>query len=90
MDPEEIRARVARRIRDVAARRKMSLNDLADRAKVSRSHLYAVLGGERAATTDVLTKLATALGVDPLELLRPDRAQAKARKRAPSEPSSRE
>ena len=90
MDPDEIRARVARRIREVAARRKVSLGDLAGRAKVSRSHLFAVLGGERAATTDVLTKLAMALEVDPQELLRPDRAQGRGRKptSSSSEPSS--
>lgn len=79
MDPEEIRARVATRIREVAARRKVTLNDLADRAHVSRSHLYAVLGGERSATTDVLTKLATALRIDPHELLRPTRKRSKPR-----------
>ena len=73
MDPEEIRARVARRIRDLAARRKLTLNDLAEHAGVSRSHLHAVLAGERAATTDVLTKIATALRVDPHEILRPPR-----------------
>jgi transcriptional regulator with XRE-family HTH domain len=84
VDPEEIRARVGGRIRELAARRKVTLNDLADRAKVSRSHLYAMLGGERAATTDVLTKLATALDVDPHELLKPPRAQTKARKGTPS------
>lgn len=82
MEPDEIRARVARRIRDAAARRKVTLNDLAARAKVSRSHMYAVLGGERAATTDVLTRLATALGIDPHELLRPDRPQTKTSKRS--------
>jgi len=76
VDSEEIRARVAGRIREIATRRKTTLNDLADRANVSRSHLYAVLGGERAATTDVLTKLATALRVDPHELLRPARGRS--------------
>lgn len=84
MDPEEIRARVAGRIRELAARRKITLNDLADRAKVSRSHLYALLGGERAATTDVITRLATALLVDPHELLRPPpRARSKTSTREP-------
>ncbi|MEX1363782.1 MAG: helix-turn-helix transcriptional regulator, partial [Nannocystaceae bacterium] len=73
VDPEEIRARVARRIRELAGRRALALNDLATTAGVSRSHLYAVLAGQRAATTDVLTKFADALQVDPHELLRPPR-----------------
>jgi transcriptional regulator with XRE-family HTH domain len=73
MDPDEIRARVAERIRELAARRKVTLNDLAVQSGVSRSHMFAVLGGERAATTDILTKFATALSVDPHELLRPPR-----------------
>jgi len=77
VDIEEIRARVAKRIRDLCARRKLSLNQLADRAEVTRSLFYDVLGGKRAATTDTLTKLAIALGVDPMELLRAPRGQAK-------------
>ncbi|MEX1368055.1 MAG: helix-turn-helix transcriptional regulator [Nannocystaceae bacterium] len=77
MDTEEIRARVAARIREVCARRKLSLNQLADRANVTRSLLYAVLSGERTATTDTLTRLAIALDVDPVELLRPARRRPK-------------
>ena len=73
MDAEEIRARVATRIRELAARRKLSLNRLADRAGLTHSLFYAVLAGERAATTDTLTKLAVALGVEPMEFLRPPR-----------------
>lgn len=73
MDTEEIRARVAMRIRELGARRKLSLNGLADRAGLTHSLFYAVLAGERAATTDTLTKLAIALGVEPMELLRPPR-----------------
>jgi transcriptional regulator with XRE-family HTH domain len=73
VDSDEIRARVAMRIREIARRRKLPLNDLATSAGVSRSHLYALLAGQRAATTDVLTKIAIALQVDPHELLRPPR-----------------
>jgi len=75
VDPDEIRARVAGRIREIAARRKLTLTALAEQAGVSRSHLYTVLDGERSATTDLLTKLATALRVDPLELMRPARSK---------------
>jgi len=75
VEPDEIRARVADRIRELAAHRKMNLTALAEQAGISRSHLYAVLDGERSATTDLLTKLATALRVDPIELLRPTRTR---------------
>lgn len=77
MEPDEIRARVAGRIREIAARRTMTLTTLAERAGVSRSHLYTVLDGERSATTDLLTKLASALRVDPIELMRPLRPKKK-------------
>ncbi|MCH9682905.1 MAG: helix-turn-helix transcriptional regulator [Deltaproteobacteria bacterium] len=71
MDPDELRARVAGRIRELAARRKLPLNQLVERSGVSRSLFYAVLSGERAATTDTLARLATALRVDPHQLIRP-------------------
>jgi len=77
VDPEEIRARVAGRIRELAARRKLSLNQLVERANVSRSLFYAVLSGERATTTDTLTKLAVGLGVDPDELMRRPRGRSR-------------
>ncbi|MEM7151326.1 MAG: helix-turn-helix transcriptional regulator [Myxococcota bacterium] len=73
MDPDQIRARVAGRIREIAGRKKVTLTALAEGAGISRSHLYAVLDGERAATTDVLTKLAVALRIDPVEFMRPER-----------------
>ena len=67
---DELRARIAARIRQLAQRRGLRLSHLADQASVSRTHLWEVLGGRRAATSDVLAKLAAVLGVDPLELLR--------------------
>lgn len=84
MDTEEIRARVATRIREVAARRKVSLNRLIELSGVSRTQLFAVLRGERAVTVDTLTKLAVALNVDPVELLKPPRGKPK---RKPSDAS---
>lgn len=73
MDTEEIRARVAKRIRELAARRTITLGELIDRSGVSRTLLFAVLRGERSVTVDTLTKLAIALNVDPVELLEPPR-----------------
>ena len=75
MDAEEIRVRAATRIREHAARRNLSLNQLAEDAAVTRSVLFAVLSGERTATTDTLTKLAVALGIDPVDLLRPPKGR---------------
>lgn len=78
VEPEELRARVAARIREVAKRKGIPLTHLADRADVSRAHLWTVLNGESAASLDFLAKVAKALGVDPDELVR--------RYRAPSRP----
>jgi transcriptional regulator with XRE-family HTH domain len=75
---DDLRARVATRIRALAKRRKLSLNALAAAAGISRAMLFRVLAGQTPATTDTLAKLANALRVDPIELLREPR-QAKAR-----------
>ncbi|MCB9715085.1 MAG: helix-turn-helix transcriptional regulator [Myxococcales bacterium] len=73
MEPDELRARLAIRIRELAKRRKLRLIDLADQAGVSRGYLWAVLAGENAATIDYLCRIANVLQVDPHELLRPPR-----------------
>lgn len=73
-EPDEVRARIAARIREIAERRQLPLTKLADQAEVSRTHLWAVLGGRRAPTSDVLTRLANVLRVDPIELLRKPRS----------------
>ena len=70
VEPEELRARIATRIREVAKRRKITLSQLSTDSGVSTAHLWAVLGGESAATSDVLAKLARVLRVDPDELVR--------------------
>ena len=49
----------------------MALNSLADFATVSRSQLYDVIAGNKGTTIDWLAKVATALDVEPWELLRP-------------------
>ena len=71
MEPDELRARLAIRIRELAKRRKLRLIDLADQAGVSRGYLWAVLAGENAASVDYICRIANALRVDPHELLRP-------------------
>lgn len=76
VDPEALRARIASRIREIAKRRKLPLSRLADQAEVSRAHLWEVLAGRRAPTSDILSRLATALSVDPVALVRPYRKKS--------------
>ncbi|MEX1362031.1 MAG: helix-turn-helix transcriptional regulator [Nannocystaceae bacterium] len=64
---DELRARVAERIRALSKRRKVSRDALAASAGISRAMLFSVLGGKTPATTDTL---AYALRVDPIELVR--------------------
>lgn len=68
---DEPHRRVAERIRDLAAERGLALTHLADRAGVSRAQLWNVLGGSKSPTLAWLIKIADALGVDVIELLRP-------------------
>ncbi|MCA9707433.1 MAG: helix-turn-helix transcriptional regulator [Myxococcales bacterium] len=70
VEPEELRARVAQRIRELAKRKGLALTRLADEAEVSRAHLWTILNGESAASIDFLAKLAKVLAVDPDELVR--------------------
>ena len=70
VEPEELRARVAQRIRELAKRKGLPLTRLADEAEVSRAHLWTILNGESAVSIDFLAKLAKVLGVDPDELVR--------------------
>ena len=69
--PDELRARIASRIREQTARKKMSLNELSKAAGISCGHVWNLNSGSRAPTTDVLAKLGAALDVDPVTFLRP-------------------
>lgn len=68
--PDELRERIADRIRETAAKRGISQRELADRAGVSRGHLWNVLAAKSSASVDVLAKIAEALDVDPDVLVR--------------------
>lgn len=76
VEPDELRARIAKRLRELAKRRKITLSQLAVDAEVSPAHLWALLAGESAPTSDVLCKLARVLRVDPDELVRRPRKPA--------------
>ena len=72
--PEELRARIAQRVREQAKRRHVSLDRLAKEAGISRTALYNITSGRAAVTVDLLAKLGVALDVDPVAFLRPYRA----------------
>ncbi|HZR83020.1 MAG TPA: XRE family transcriptional regulator [Candidatus Binatia bacterium] len=59
----ELNGRIADRVRELRAARRLSLDALAARSGVSRSMISLVERGETSATAVVLEKLASALGV---------------------------
>jgi transcriptional regulator with XRE-family HTH domain len=61
--PPDLNRRIAGRIRDLRAARRLSLESLAKRSGVSRSMISLVERGESSPTAVVLEKLATGLGV---------------------------
>ena len=73
MSPSQLRAVLARNIRQQAKRRATTLNALADFAGVSRSQLYDVLAKRKAPSIDWLARIANALRVEAWQLLVPER-----------------
>jgi transcriptional regulator with XRE-family HTH domain len=71
--PEELRGRLAQRIREVAKRKGITLTDLADRAGVSQAGFWLAMGGKSGPSIDFVAKVAMALDVDPSVLVRPSR-----------------
>jgi len=71
VDARELRKLLARNVRIVARRRKLALTALADFAGVSRSQMFAVLAGSTSPTIDWLAKIASALDIEPSQLLAP-------------------
>jgi lambda repressor-like predicted transcriptional regulator len=68
-------ARAERDLAALAKRKRLAINALADFAGVSRSQLYDVLATRKGASIDWLAKVATALEIQPWELLAPPRAR---------------
>ena len=68
------------RIRQIAHDKDIRLSHIADRADVSRSVMWELLGGKMSPTLDLVQRLAEVLEVDPIELLTA-RAPATKRKR---------
>jgi hypothetical protein len=71
VEPQALRALLAKNIRRHAARKGLAMNALADFAAVSRSQLYDVLASRKAASVDWVAKVAVALEVQPWDLLAP-------------------
>ena len=67
----EYQALLAANIRRLAEERGISLNKLADFAGVGRRHLFAVLSGENDPTLGWTGRVANALEVDLVDLLKP-------------------
>jgi transcriptional regulator with XRE-family HTH domain len=63
----EVLAKNLRRLRDA---KDLSQDELADKAGINRNYVGMLERCENAATVDMLEKLAGALEVDPLDLLR--------------------
>lgn len=73
VDPDELRVRISSRLRELMTRRGVTYTELAQESGVSRTHVYKILNGKTSPTGDVMAKLASALGVDPVALMRPYR-----------------
>lgn len=76
VDPDEVRARVAARIREVAKAKSVRVTNLPGIAGVSRAHLMEVLAGRASPSLDFLSRVANGLGIDPSEFLRRPRRAA--------------
>ncbi len=72
-----VRQRVGPTLRSMRLRRKLSLNELADRAEISPSHLSRIERGLTVPSYDVLDNIAGALGSD-LNALRTKEKSARA------------
>jgi transcriptional regulator with XRE-family HTH domain len=62
-DASDLNQRIARRVRELRAERRFSLDGLASKASVSRSMISLIERGESSPTAVVLDKLAAGLGV---------------------------
>ena len=69
-----LREIVARNLRKLRRSRRLSQEELADRAGINRNYVGMLEREENAATVDMLEKLADVLDVDPIEFFkRPSR-----------------
>ncbi len=69
---DELHRRVARRIRQMAAQRRVKISHLPLLAAVSAAHFFDILALKKSPTLRWLGDVAAALDCDAAELLRPD------------------
>lgn len=62
--PENIRLRIGLRIKELRTKQRLSQQDLADKAGITKSNVCNIEQGKYSVGLDVLNKLATALGVE--------------------------
>ena len=86
----DINQRIAARVRDLRAARRLSLEALAQRSGVSRSMISLIERGESSATAVVLEKLATSLGVALAALFEDTQAPAGPLARRKAQPQWRD
>ena len=67
-----VRTVVAKNLRRLRTGLGLSQEELADQAHVDRTYISSLEREQYAATIDMLEKLGTALGVDPIEFFRRD------------------
>jgi transcriptional regulator with XRE-family HTH domain len=76
-----LREIVARNLRSLRRSRRLSQEELADRAGINRNYVGMLEREENAATVDILEKLADVLNVDPIEFFkRPSREASHTRR----------
>lgn len=67
----KLRERVARNLRRLRQAEGLSQEELCSHAGIDKNYVGKLEREENAATVDMLEKIAEALGIDPIEFLRP-------------------
>lgn len=70
MPSDTLHKQIATRIRDLARKRKKSLNVVAELAGISRAHLGRLLKCEQSPTVETLAKVAAALDIEVTDLVK--------------------
>jgi transcriptional regulator with XRE-family HTH domain len=76
-----LREIVARNLRRLRRSKRLSQEELADRAGINRNYVGMLEREENSATVDMLEKLADVLSVDPIEFFKRPSREAKDAKR---------